>query len=105
MHLYLNGVRQGELDAYTGPLELVTALSAMDPVTDMPAVGAWKSLNVRRAGEELGTLFEVRQKCHRLQIERDAWANVMNVPYRPVRTGANKPKKAKKAKKGKKAEE
>ena len=72
-----------------GPKELVKELSALNPVTK-PTGEVWKTVNVRRAGEELGTLYYVRQKFHRFQIERDAWAKVMGVPYRASRAGAKK---------------
>ena len=84
LELYVNGVRDGEMETCTGVKELVQALSALSPKTK-PLGEVWKAVNVRRNGEDLGSLHHVRQVYHRFQIERDSWAKVMNVPYRPSR--------------------
>ena len=81
MTLFVNGVQKGEIKGCTGPSKITDAFAELEPKTQ-PSNAAWKLLKVRRAGNELGTMYVVRQKFHRWEIEMDAWSKSTNTHTR-----------------------
>ena len=97
MALFVDNQLKTELKPCKGPKELVAALSALEPRTDKPGDGeVWKRLRLRRGEDDLGLIYQERQRYHRWEIEQDAWDEFSRESSREKRKGGPRKQKAKK---------
>lgn len=82
---HTNGTDNGQIASCKGPQEILKKFERIGPGETFPELGGWKILKVRRGGEELGTLFDVRQAFSYYQMLLDGWAESKGLKWRRMR--------------------
>ncbi|CAF9915620.1 MAG: hypothetical protein HETSPECPRED_002539 [Heterodermia speciosa] len=66
-------------DSYDNPKPLFIGMSAMAPpaaTTKKEETACWTTLKVRRQGQDLGSLHDMRQRLNRFRVEMAGWREV-----------------------------